>query len=50
MFREIMKRDPTRGEWLPVTGYRLLKYLENPRALTERVFRGPVYGRASSPP
>jgi glycosyltransferase involved in cell wall biosynthesis len=47
-FREIMKRDPMPGDWLPAAGYRILKYLETPRALTERVFRGPVYGRTSS--
>jgi glycosyltransferase involved in cell wall biosynthesis len=46
MFLEIMRRQPTQGDWLPAAGYRVLKYLETPRALFERLFRGPVYGRA----
>jgi hypothetical protein len=48
MFVEIMKRGPRQVDALLAAGYRVLKYLETPQALTERLFRGPVYGRVSS--
>lgn len=48
MFNEIMRRHPGPSDWVPTAGYRVLKYLENPRALMQRLFRGPVYGRTTS--
>jgi glycosyltransferase involved in cell wall biosynthesis len=45
MFREIMQRERRPGDAVRGAAYRLLKYLENPAALTQRLLRGPVYGR-----
>ena len=45
IFRKIMGRDPTTLDVLPFLWYRLLKHAGNPRALYERIAKGPVYGR-----
>lgn len=48
MFRKIMGRNEMYWDVLPRAIFRLLKYTENPRALIERVRKGPVYGRGAS--
>lgn len=46
MFRRIKGRDHRRGDALLDAAYRALKYLENPRAVQQRLLHGPVYRRA----
>ncbi len=42
-----MGRDMRRWDVVPQFVLRALKYAANPRALRERVFKGPVYGRSA---
>lgn len=44
-FQRLMGRDQTKVDPLIGLGMRIAKYAENPRALIERITRGPVYGR-----
>lgn len=48
MFRKIMGRGESAWDVLPRAFFRLLKYAENPRALVERIAKGPVYGRGAA--
>jgi glycosyltransferase involved in cell wall biosynthesis len=50
MFTRIMGRPRRATDWLPGAAYRLLKYLETPRALQQRLLHGPVYRRAQGLP
>lgn len=45
MFKKIMGRDAKAWDSVPGAFFRILKYVENPGALIERVRRGPIYGR-----
>lgn len=47
IFRKIMGRDMKPWDVVPGVMFRLLKYVANPRALYERMFKGPVYGRSA---
>lgn len=47
MFRKIMGRNMRAWDMLPRVMFRLLKYASNPRALYERLRKGPVYGRGA---
>ncbi|MDR2214535.1 MAG: glycosyltransferase [Nevskiaceae bacterium] len=49
MFERVMGRPRKRADLLPALAYRVLKYLETPRALQQRVLRGPVYRRVLTP-
>jgi glycosyltransferase involved in cell wall biosynthesis len=49
MFRRIMGRPRGPADWLPGVAYRVLKYLETPRALQQRMMHGPVYRRTQAP-
>jgi glycosyltransferase involved in cell wall biosynthesis len=44
IFRKIMGRDWNSWDIIPALGYRILKHVTNPKALVERVLKGPVYG------
>ncbi len=50
MFRRIMGRPRRAADALPGAAYRILKYLETPRAMQQRLLHGPVYRRAQPPP
>lgn len=47
MFQKIMGREMKPFDVLPSVLFRILKYVENPRALLERFFKGPIYGRGA---
>lgn len=44
MFSKIMGRSPTLADIAPYCYYRVRKYVLNPRALKERLLRGPIAG------
>lgn len=50
IFRKIMGRDKTVLDKLPAVFFRLVKHLGNPKALSERILKGPVYGRSTVVP
>lgn len=50
MFRRIMGRPRRAADVLPGAAYRVLKYLETPRALQQRLLHGPVYRRTPVSP
>jgi glycosyltransferase involved in cell wall biosynthesis len=44
LFRKVMRRDPTRLDRFMKLAYRVRKHVTNPRALYERLAKGPIYG------
>jgi glycosyltransferase involved in cell wall biosynthesis len=46
MFRKILGRDSSGTDWLVAFACRVRKHLRSPRALYERIVRGPIYGRS----
>src|SRR5258707_4436550 len=47
MFRQILGRDSSGIDHLVAQACRMRKHLGNPRALYERIVRGPIYGRSA---
>ena len=47
MFKKIMNRDEAGWDIVPRIFFRIIKYVENPRALIERLAKGPIYGRGA---
>ena len=47
IFRKIMGRDMNAWDRVPALAYKLMKYTANPKALVERLLKGPVYGRGA---
>jgi hypothetical protein len=47
MFRKILGRDSRGGDRLVANACRLGKHLRNPKALYERIVRGPIYARST---
>ena len=47
IFHKIMGRERNSWDTIPAIAYKLAKYVSNPKALIERLFKGPIYGRGT---
>jgi glycosyltransferase involved in cell wall biosynthesis len=47
IFRKIVERDWNPADWLIAQAFRFRKHISGPRALYERLVRGPIFGRTA---